>query len=73
MKFRFGPKEKREGSEGKEVLEDEKVVGARPVELETLGHGDMPPDPDAHLSEEERARVVCSSLDEVSPVVAWVA
>ena len=42
-------------------LEDkEKVVGVEPGGFETLGHGELPPDPDAGLSEEERARIVNS-------------
>ena len=39
---------------------DEKKVGVQQGEIETLGHGQLPPDPDAHLSPEERAAIVCS-------------
>jgi len=35
------------------------VVGVEEGGFETLGHGQLPPDPDAGLSEEERARIVC--------------
>ncbi|KAL8699845.1 MAG: hypothetical protein Q9224_001234 [Gallowayella concinna] len=37
--------------------EDEKNLGTGPVQFQALGHGDLPPDPDADLSEEERARI----------------
>ena len=37
---------------------NEKVVGVGQGEFETLGHGELPPDPDAGLSEEEKARIV---------------
>ena len=63
MKFGFSSKGKDDGSESREVSEDEKAIGARPAEVETLGHGELPPDPDAHLSEEERAKIVCVSPD----------
>lgn len=36
----------------------EKVVGVEQGGFETLGHGQLPPDPDAGLSEEERAQIV---------------
>jgi len=36
-----------------------RVVGVEEGGFETLGHGQLPPDPDAGLSEEERARIVC--------------
>lgn len=36
---------------------DEKSVGVAQGEFETLGHGQLPPDPDAHLSAEERAAI----------------
>ena len=40
--------------------DDEKRVGLKRGDFETLGHGQLPPDPDAHLSPEERAAIVCS-------------
>jgi len=36
----------------------EKVVGVEKGGFETLGRGQLPPDPDAALSEEERALIV---------------
>lgn len=36
----------------------EKVVGVEQGGFETIGHGQLPPDPDASLSHEERARIV---------------
>ena len=40
--------------------DDEQRLGAKEQVFETLGHGGLPPDPDAHLSVEERAAIVCS-------------
>ena len=44
---------------GHSPSDDEKRLGVKPGEFETLGHGQLPPDPDAHLSPEERAAIVC--------------
>ena len=41
------------------IDDKEKVVGVDQGGFETLGHGELPPDPDAGLSEEEKARIVC--------------
>ena len=45
---------------GHSPSDDEKRVGVGQGEFETLGHGQLPPDPDAHLSPEERAAIVGS-------------
>ena len=55
---------------GHSPSDDEKRVGVKRGEFETLGHSQLPPDPDAHLSPEERAAIVggicpephCSSI-----------
>lgn len=41
--------------------DDEKRVGVDQGKLETLGHGQLLPDQDAHLSTEERAAIVCTT------------
>ena len=41
--------------------EDEKIVGVKPGEFENLDSQGLPPDPDAHLSDEERAKIVLPS------------
>ena len=41
------------------VDDKEKVVGVQQGGFEALGHGELPPDPDAGLSEEEKTRIVC--------------
>lgn len=46
---------------GHSPSDDEKKLGATQGELESLGHGELPPDPDAHLSPEERAAIVCTN------------
>lgn len=38
--------------------DNEKVVGVERGGFETLGRGQLPPDPDYGLSEEEKARIV---------------
>ena len=60
MKFGgFSRNGKDDGSpQSREASEDEKVTGVKAGEFETLGHGELPPDPDAELSEKERARIV---------------
>lgn len=40
--------------------DDEKRLSAKEGDFEALGHGGLPPDPDAHLSAEEKAAIVCS-------------
>ena len=40
--------------------DDEKKLGVKQGQFETLEHGQFLPDPDAHLSLEERAAIVCS-------------
>lgn len=39
---------------GHSPSDDEKRVGVKQGDFETLGHGQLPPDPDAHLSAEEK-------------------
>lgn len=56
--------ERRDSDSGQSPSDDEKKVGVErsgvePDGLETLGHGELLPDPDAGLSEEEKARIVC--------------
>ena len=41
------------------IHDNEKVVGVEPGAFETRGRGQLPPDPDAGLSEEEKAHIVC--------------
>ena len=38
--------------------------------FQNLGHGELPPDPDAHLSLEERAAIVCS-IHRIPPL-SWL-
>ena len=45
---------------GHSPSDDEKKFGLSQGGFETPGHGQLPPDPDAHLSPEERAAIVCS-------------
>ena len=49
---------------GHSPIDDKERVGVKQGEFETLGHGQLPPDPDAHLSPEERAAIVCSICPE---------
>ncbi|KAI9878340.1 MAG: hypothetical protein M1830_001199, partial [Pleopsidium flavum] len=42
---------------GHSPSDDEKRIGVAPGGFEKLGHGELPPDPDAGLSEAEKARV----------------
>ncbi|KAI4141577.1 MAG: hypothetical protein L6R39_005277 [Caloplaca ligustica] len=49
--------EKRDSDSGGSPSDDEKKVGVEAGGFETLGHGELPPDPDASLSEEERAKI----------------
>ena len=46
--------------------DDEKTLGVGQAEFQNLGHGELLPDPDAHLSLEERAAIVCS-IHRISP------
>ena len=39
--------------------DDEKTLRVGQGAFQNLGHGELPPDPDAHLSLEERAAIVC--------------
>ncbi|KAL8719729.1 MAG: hypothetical protein Q9225_003299 [Loekoesia sp. 1 TL-2023] len=50
--------EKRDSDSGHSPSDDEKKVGVEAGGFETLGHGELPPDPDADLSPEERAKIV---------------
>lgn len=45
---------------GRSPSDDERRLGVKEGEFETLGHGELLPDLDAHLSPEERAVIVCS-------------
>ena len=58
MKFDSMQKGHDNGSDGREASDDEKVMGVKPGEFETLGAGELPHDPDEHLSAEERAKIV---------------
>ena len=51
--------EHNDSDSGHSPSDDEKRVGGAQGEFETLGGGQLPPDPDAHLSAEERAAIVC--------------
>ncbi len=50
--------EKRDSDSAHSPSDDEKKVGAMPDQYQTLGHADLPPDPDAGLSQDEKARIV---------------
>ena len=56
---------------GRSPSDDEKNLGAKQGGLESLGNGELPPDPDAHLSPEERAAIVRSSHGE-SPRLSFL-
>ena len=58
MHFGSDKKEQDIGSNGHDVSDDEKVLGVKQGEFESVGHGELPPDPDEHLSAEERAKIV---------------
>ncbi|KAI4248337.1 MAG: hypothetical protein L6R42_009296, partial [Xanthoria sp. 1 TBL-2021] len=49
--------EKRDSDSGHSPSDDEKKVGASPGQFQALGHADLPLDPDAGLSQEEKARI----------------
>ena len=50
--------EKRDSDSAHSPSDDEKRIGVSPGEFQALGHGDLPPNPDADLSEAERALIV---------------
>ncbi|KAL9631100.1 MAG: hypothetical protein Q9164_006076, partial [Protoblastenia rupestris] len=50
-------KDVRDSDSNHSPSDDEKIVGVKPGEFESVGYGEIPPDPDAHLSEEERAKI----------------
>ena len=54
------PKARKDSDSDHSPIDDKETLGEKQGELETLGHGQLPPDPDAHLSPEERAAIVCS-------------
>ncbi len=58
---------------GHSPSDDDNRLGVKQGGFETLGHGELPPDPDAHLSSEERAAIVCS-VDCQSPhsFILWL-
>ncbi|KAL8899833.1 MAG: hypothetical protein Q9207_005999 [Kuettlingeria erythrocarpa] len=62
--------EKRDSDSGRSPSDDEKKVGIVAGGLESLGHGELPPDPDAGLSEEERARIVRIAREPDAPSFA---
>ena len=41
--------------------DEKKVTGVGQGQFETLGHGELPPDPDAGLSEAEKAAIVSTN------------
>lgn len=43
---------------GHSPIDDEKRVGVAPGGFEELGRHELPPDPDGHLSDAERAAIV---------------
>lgn len=45
---------------GRSPSDDEKRLGAKEGAVETPGYGELLPNPDAHLSPEERAAIVYS-------------
>lgn len=45
------------------IDDKERVVGVEQGAFETLGHGELPADPDAGLSEEEKAHIVCVQFE----------
>ncbi|KAL8912976.1 MAG: hypothetical protein Q9172_007383 [Xanthocarpia lactea] len=49
--------EKRDSDSAHSPSDDEKKIGVGPGEFQALGHGDLPPNPDADLSEAERALI----------------
>lgn len=54
----MGLPEKQDSDSGHSPLDGEKKIGVEQGGFETLGHGELPPDPDAGLSEEERVKIV---------------
>lgn len=50
------------------VDEEKEVLPGRPVDFETVKLSELAPDPDAALSEDERARIVCSSFQAKSSI-----
>ena len=46
--------------------DEKKVIGVRHGEFETLGHGELLPDPDAGLNEAEKAAIVRTSVQHSS-------
>lgn len=50
------------------VDEEKEVLPGRPIDFETAKLSELAPDPDAALSEDERARIVCSSFQAKSSV-----
>ena len=57
--MKFSSEKQDSDSSHSPLPDNEKVTGVEPGGFETLGHGQLPPDPDAGLSAEERARIVC--------------
>lgn len=57
--------EKRDSDSAHSPSSDEKKLGVEAGGFETHGHGDLGPDPDAGLSEEEKAKIVSGLTDEV--------
>lgn len=50
------------------VDEEKEVLPGRPIDFETAKLGELAPDLDAALSEDERARIVCSSFQAKSSI-----
>ena len=51
-------REKRNSDSGRSPSDDEKQVGDSGGAFQKPGHSDLPPDPDANLSPEEKAKIV---------------
>ncbi|KAL8672675.1 MAG: hypothetical protein Q9168_002881 [Polycauliona sp. 1 TL-2023] len=49
--------EKRDSDSGHSPSDDEKKIGSRPAEFQAIGHNNLPPDPDAGLSADEKAKI----------------
>lgn len=47
------------GNRHSRVDEEKEVLHGRPTDFETVKLSELTPDPDAALSEDERARIVC--------------
>lgn len=63
------PARSHESGNGHSPVDEEKeVLAGRPIDFETVKLSELAPDPDAALSEDERARIVCSSFPAKSSI-----